>query len=161
MGQRRWYELLSAYPLWVLTGGLALWVLQALRSAFLVAAALYYVRGSAARGWRAGFCDKAGIVAAGLLWLVFVVGTESHFREGAERRVLLRRFALVAGAEVLLLSMADLSLCLMRGARALWVTWVVAGAELAVGLVLLLLSRPPFLFPGKARKGEEAAGGEP
>ncbi|MCL6429406.1 MAG: hypothetical protein K6V36_00930 [Anaerolineae bacterium] len=161
MGERRWTRLLPVYPLWLLAGALGLWLLATLRHALLTALALYYVRGSAARGWRAGFCDKAGIVAAGLAWLVFVMATESYLREGAEKGLLLRRSALVLGLEVLVIAVAHLSLCLMPVPRPAWLPWIAAGLELVIGLALVILSRPAGLFRQRPRLPRDAAGTRP
>ncbi len=157
MVERRWTRLLSVYPLWLLAGALGLWLLATLRQVLLTGLALYYVRGSAVRAWRAGFCDKAGIVAAGLLWLVFVMATESYFREGAERSLLLRRSALVLGLEVLTIAVAHLSLCLMPLPRPAWLPWIVAVLELVIGLALVLFSRPAGLIRHKPGPGQDAA----
>jgi hypothetical protein len=158
VGERRWTRLLPVYPLWLLAGAVGLWLLATLRHALLTGLALYYVRGSAVRAWRAGFCDKAGIVVAGLVWLVFVTAAESYLRSAAERGLLLRRSALVLGIEVLVIAAAHLSLCLMPIPRPAWLPWIVAGLELLIGLALVLFSRSGGLTRQRPGLPRDAAG---
>jgi hypothetical protein len=130
----------AAYVAWLLLLVLGLWILVVAREAFTGLAARY-VGDSLSRGWQAGFVDKVLVVLAGLAWLAFMVLTEEYFREGAKRRVLRWRLGRVAGAEILLLFLTDLSLALLRGFGG-WLRILILAAELAAGLGLTLLTGP-------------------
>jgi len=141
MTQRSWPRYVAAYLVWVVLLVLGLWLVFLSREGFLAALTVFYVRGSTWRGWQVGFYDKAYTIGAGSLWLVFMVVTEEYLRTGVERRDLLRRVARVAGAELLLLFVADLSLLLLQGVGMRnWLRWLIIGSQIAVGAVLLLFA---------------------
>lgn len=141
MVKRSWIQYVGLYLLWAVVIALGFWLLLVSRETFLFGAS-FYVGDDIVRGWQVRFFDKAFFIIAGLFIIILVTTTEGYFRGGVEKGNLLRRFAEVAGIEVLIIFACDLLLALMQGAAASgWVRWLIIAAELLLGVVLFLFGR--------------------
>jgi hypothetical protein len=141
--KRIWPSYVLAYLMWIVVLALGIWFVVISRSALLGAFATFYVGNVVSRTWQGRLYDKVYIIAVGLLWLVLMVVAEAYFREGVQRRELLKRFARVAGLEILLIFAADLFLFWLQGGGGTWLRWLILGGELVAGLLLLVFARLP------------------
>jgi hypothetical protein len=141
--KRIWPSYILAYLMWAVVLALGIWFLVISRSGLLGAFATFYVGDPVSRAWRGRLYDKAYIIAVGLLWIVLMVVTDAYFREGVQRRELLKRFARVTGLEILLIFAADLFLFWLQGGGGTWLRWLILGGEMVAGLLLLVFARLP------------------
>lgn len=135
-----------AYLMWVVVMALGIWFIVISRNGLLGAFGVYgarYVESAVTRAWLERFYDKVYVILVGLLWLALTVVAEAYFREGVRRRTLLRRFARIAGLELLLIFLADLFLLWVQGWNATWPRWLILGSELVSGIALVVFSRLP------------------
>ncbi len=141
---RKFWSYILVYLLWIVVLALGLWFILVGRNSLLAASEVFYVGGDpVTHAWRGSLYDKAYSITVGLLWLALSTVTEPYFRQGLRRRQLWRRFAHIAGPELLLIFAADLSLLWLQGWSTTWLRWVILGAELIVGLALLGFARFP------------------
>lgn len=137
-----WLGYILAYIMWIIVMALGVWFILVSREGLTTALAIYVSGGSSLqRFFEARFLDKVYIVAVGLLWLALVVVAEDRLRKGVRQHKLLRRFAGIAGLELLLIFVADALLLWVQGGRTGWARWLIMGSELLVGVGLLLFSR--------------------
>jgi hypothetical protein len=103
---RRIFLFIVTYALWLVSAALALWVMVRLRQFLLIDFPIRVLmpRGLSQYGQRS--IDRFGTVILGLLWLVFVVASESYFRRILEGRLSARKVAAVFAIEALLLVFA-------------------------------------------------------
>ena len=134
---------LGVYVLWVVDLGLAFWLIFISRTVFLGIFALFYKEGAWVYSRRVDLADKVFLLILGLGWLVFMIVVEAHFRAGALRDDLLKRFARVTGPVLLGIFGVDLILFWLQGVgRGDWLRWFILAAELGIGIVLLVSARP-------------------
>ena len=94
---RRTFDTVMVYLLWLIVIVLALWVLITARGAVnIVYIVLTWNR------WVLRAIDRWSLLLLGIFWLVGVIISEDYLRTGAEKGDLYKRFAKIAGAEVLL-----------------------------------------------------------
>ena len=142
MAGKRWLGYVVAYLVWIILLLLGLWFIVISRQGFVGALSVFYVKGSLPRAWEVRFYEKVYTLALGLLWLIFMIVTEEYFRAGVGRSHLLKRFARVAGPELLLISAADLFLLLLQGgAGGNVVRWLIPTGEVVAGAVLFHFGR--------------------
>lgn len=150
-----------AYLMWVVVMVLGIWFLIISRNALLGAFGIYgalHVESAVTRAWLARLYDKVYMILAGLLWLALTVVAEAYFREGVQRRKLLRRFCRIAGIELLLIFVADLLLLWLQAWSATWLRWLILGGEWIIGTGCVAFSRlPPPPRPNQTRPGEASA----
>jgi hypothetical protein len=137
-----WLGYIVAYIMWIVVMLLGIWFILVSRESLTSALALYAM-GSLQRFFEARFLDKVYMVAIGLLWLITVIVAEDRFRKGVPQRALMRRFAAIAGPELLLIFLADASLLWLQGGRTGWSRWLILGSELVLGIMLIVFSRLP------------------
>ena len=141
MTKHNWIRDIEMYMLWAVVIALGFWLLLVSREAFLFGAS-FYVGDNIVRGWQVRFFDKAFFIIAGLFIIVLITLTEDYLRGGVQRGSLLRRFAEVAGIEVLIIFACDLLLALLQGTAASgWARGLIIAAELVVGVTLFLFGR--------------------
>ncbi|MCX7680935.1 MAG: hypothetical protein N2508_03030 [Anaerolineae bacterium] len=137
-----WLGYVLAYIMWIVVMALGVWFILVSREGLTSALALYVAGGrSLQRFFEARFLDKVYIVAVGLLWLALVVVAEDRLRKGVRQRRLLRRFAGIAGLELVLIFVADALLLWVQGGRTGWARWLILSSELLAGIGLLVCSR--------------------
>jgi H+/gluconate symporter-like permease len=137
------------YAAWIVVLALGVWFLLLSRDAFLNAASILYARDSLTRTWQVEAADKFYTLIVGLLCLVLITVSEFYFRNGVRRGNLWRRFARVVGFELLLIFVADLVLLATQGwGMGAWSRWLILGAELVLGVLLLKFGRaaPGLLY---------------
>jgi hypothetical protein len=136
----RLFKYLAAYGLWLVDLGLSFWLILVFRTVYLGIFALYYKPGGLAYAHRVGFADKMFILILGIGWLIFMIVTESYFRNGVERHDLFNRFARVTGPVVLGVFSVDLLLAWLQ-ARGDWWRWLILAAEVSLGVILVIFAR--------------------
>ncbi|GIV77758.1 hypothetical protein FKZ61_011380 [Litorilinea aerophila] len=93
----------SCYGAWLVTAGLALWLMLLLRINLLDLSMWLDVG-----PWVMGAVDKFGIVLLGLFWLIAAMAMEAYFRLGVSKGQLWPRVGRVLGVEVLLIALSYL-----------------------------------------------------
>lgn len=136
----RLFNYLAAYGLWLLDLALAFWLIIVIRTAYLGIFALYYKPGGLTYSLRVGFADKMFILILGIGWLIFMIVTESYFRNGVLRNDLFKRFARVTGPALLVVFSVDLLLAWLQSARNWW-HWLILAAEVSLGVILVIFAR--------------------
>jgi hypothetical protein len=91
------------YSLWLASAALSLWAIMWLRIVALIDLSIFMFRKNP---WTLRVVDRFGTVILGLVWLIFVVATESYFRRLLERRLSVRPVAKIFAAEALILTIA-------------------------------------------------------
>lgn len=148
MAKGSWLGYIAAFLMWVVVLALGLWFILVGREGFLGALSVFYVGDSLPRAWRVRFLDKVFWIVLGLLWMVLMVVGEEYLRRGVVQRNLLKRFAKIAGPEILLIFVVDLFLFWLQGFGGLsWLRWLILGGELLIGVGLVLFVRISRTLP--------------
>jgi hypothetical protein len=102
-GSKNIWRYVTAYLLWAATLVLALLCAVAVRDTYRFLAV-----SSGANRYVVHAVDEFSILGLGIALLIFIIATEHSFRTGVAKGVLARRFFLVAGSELALLSVLHL-----------------------------------------------------
>lgn len=140
MKERKWYDALIVFLVWLLVSAIGFWMMIVIRHALMSGMAVFYVGDSMPRAWRARFWDRAYFVIAGLIYLIFIFAIEGYLWDGVPLRDLFRRFARTVGIESLILFVADLFTSIIQKTMLGRVSVILAAVELVLGGGLLAYS---------------------
>jgi hypothetical protein len=99
-----------AYMFWIIVLLIAFLFALISQSALELAAAKYYINDKFMHQMMIRFLDKTYLFILGLVWIILMVVVEEYFRTGVKKGVLIQRFALVFGIEMILIFVFDFSL---------------------------------------------------
>jgi hypothetical protein len=132
----------TAYALWVIDLGLALWFIFFSRTVFLGVLASFAKEGDWQYRYKVDSADKIYVIALGLGWLAFMIFLEQYFRNGAGAGDLLKRFARATWPVLLGIFIVDVIFFWFQGLGVTaWLRWLVLAAELGIGIVLLVYEK--------------------
>ena len=133
------FKYASAYGMWIVDLGLALWLVYLSRTAILGILALFYEPGDLQYLHAVNFTDKVIAIILGLGWLAFTIIIEDYYRKGALKGDMLKRFARVTGPIFLCSFVIDLILFWLQGIGSdNWLRWLILAAELGIGIALII-----------------------
>lgn len=142
MLKRRWLGYLLAYGMWAVVLALGIWFLLFSRETVLGIADALMTDTTSARYWRLTSLERFYVIGVGLVWTAIMIISEVYFRHGVSRGQLLQRFARILGPELLLIFIADAGLLVVMGFdAATWSRWLILIAELALGVIFVLVGR--------------------
>ncbi|MGC9522718.1 MAG: hypothetical protein ACP5HG_12660 [Anaerolineae bacterium] len=158
MKVQKWLKQILVFLAWAINSALGFWMMVVVRNAMLSALAVYYVGESMPRAWRARFLDRAYFVIVGLVYLIFIFAVDGYLRDGLPQRDVFRRFARVAGIQLLVLFPAELFTSLLQRSILGRFSLFVLPVELILGAALLIY--PIYTKPKRHRKRASSSKGD-
>jgi hypothetical protein len=126
-----------AYVFWIIILLVAIIFILMSQNTLLTLAAMYYVDDKFMHEMLVRFFDKAYVFILGVIWLIVMVVVEEAFRTGVRKGVLIQRFTLVFGIELILIFIFDFIMWGLQGWLLAFDRILILTAELILGAGLL------------------------
>ncbi len=147
MKVKKLLEQAFVFVLWAIHAVLGFWMVTVIQSALLTALTIFYVGDSDSYypRWRVRAVGQLYYPIAGLIFLIFIFLVYGYLQDGLPERDTLRRFAHVAGIQLLIVFPADLFLSVVQESLIGPLSRVILPLQLVVGAGLLaysIITRP-------------------